>query len=143
MAEEAYELAPYSPVAQFEYAISKMSSGNAEDAVPVIKTMVERFPNSEQAMELLAQAYNLSGDADALMATLVELVDRFPDGVKTRIALARLHLTNENFDAARKLAAELTARHGEQSDGCTLQGDVNFAEGAMPDALAAYDKAHE
>ncbi len=143
MAEEAYKLAPYSPAAQFEYAISKMSSGNAEDAVPVIKAMVERFPNSEQALELLAQAYNQSGDADALMATLVELVDRFPDGVKTRIALARLHLKNKNFDAARKLAAELIARDGEQGDGYTLQGDINFAEGAMPDALAAYDKAHE
>ncbi len=143
MAEEAYELAPYSPAAQFEYAISKMSLGEAEDAVPVIKAMVERFPDSAQTMELLAQAYNQMGDADALKATLIELVQRFPDGAKARVALARLHLAKKEFDAARELAADLIAREGSQGDGYTLQGDIYVAEGATPKALVAYGEAHK
>jgi predicted Zn-dependent protease len=74
MAQEAYDLAPYSPAAQFEYAVSKMSVGKPEESVPVIKALVERFPNSEKAMELLAQAYNQTGDAEALEATLGDIM---------------------------------------------------------------------
>ena len=143
MAKEAYELAPYSPAAQFELALAKMSSGEPQEAVPIVKAIVERFPNSEQAMELLAQAYNQTGDAQALEATLVDLLQRSPNAIKARVALARLHLTKKDFDAAQKLASELIAIDSAKAAGYSLQGDINFAQRAMPEALVAYRKAHE
>jgi len=123
MAQEAYDLAPYSPAAQFEYAVSKMSVGKPEESVPVIKALVERFPNSEKAMELLAQAYNQTGDAEALEATLGDIMQRFPETVIARVALARIHLKNKDFDAAKKLASELVQSEQGQADGYALLGE--------------------
>ena len=143
MAQEAYDLAPYSPAAQFEYAVSKMSVGKPEESVPVIKALVERFPNSEKAMELLAQAYNQTGDAEALEATLGDIMQRFSETVIARVALARIHLKNKDFDAAKKLASELVQSEQGQADGYALLGDISFSQNAIPEALVAYQKAHE
>ncbi len=143
MAKEAYELAPYSPAAQFEFAIAKMSAGEPKEAVPIIQAIVERFPSSEQAMELLAQAYNQSGDAEALKTTLVDHLQRFPEAIKARVALARLHLTKSDYTAAQKLADELIVIGPDKAAGYSLQGDINFAQREIPKALDAYRKAHE
>ena len=143
MAQEAYDLAPYSPAAQFEFAICNMSSGKPEESIPIIKAMIERFPDSEQAMELLAQAYNQKGDVEGLESTLLDLLNRFPDAIKARVALARLHLKRKDFVAAAKLANELIADDEAQAEGYTLQGDIIFAQGAMAEAVVAYRKAHQ
>ncbi len=143
MAEEAYRLAPYAPAAQFEYAMVKMNAGEPQAAVSAIKAMVARFPDSAQAMELLARAYEQMGDAGALESTLVELTEQFPEAVKARVALAHLHLRREEFDAAGKLASELVANEKSQAIGYALQGDISFAKRAMPEALTAYRKAHD
>ena len=100
-----------------------MSVGKPEESVPVIKALVERFPNSEKAMELLAQAYNQTGDAEALEATLGDIMQRFPETVIARVALARIHLKNKNFDAAKKLASELVQSEQGQADGYALLGE--------------------
>ncbi len=115
-----------------------MSSGDPETALPAIKAMVERFPDSAQAMGLLARAYDLMGDAEAVEVTLTELTERFPEAVEARVALARLYLRREEFDAAQKLAAALIAGEESLAVGYALQGDIDFAKGDMPEALAAF-----
>lgn len=143
MAGEAYKLAPYAPAAQFEFALTNMNADRPQAAIPAIKAMVERFPRSVQALELLARAYQQMGDTATVESTLTELVERFPSAVEARVSLARLYLGRKEFDAAQKLANALIAGERSQAAGYALQGDINFTQQAMPEALAAYKKAHQ
>jgi len=143
LANEAYVLAPYLPAAQLEFAWHKLNRGQAEKALPAIKELVERFPESPQPLEMMARAYEKAGDIESLEATLIELVKKFPENRKAAIALARLNIRQQKLDEALQLAKGLRDKDETVADAYDIEGDVFFLKGELPNAVTAYRKSHE
>lgn len=141
-AEEAFQVGPYVPAAQFEFATLKLFAGEAEEALPAIDALIERFPNAAEPLELKARAQELNGDLGSLKDTLQQLVDLAPESPKAHVAMARLHLQQREFDEARKLAEALSQDERFAAEGFDLLGDVYYAEDSLAKAVEAYEKSH-
>jgi len=107
--------------------------------------MVDRFPNSIPAMELLARTYEKFGDNQALEAAVVAMTERFPGETRFQGGLGRLHLNLSEFDSARNIAIRLIAADEAltQADGYLLSGDVGIVQEMFTEALRDYRKVHE
>lgn len=141
-AEEAFEVGPYVPAAQFEFATLSLFAGEAKKAGPAIEALIERFPTAPEPLELKARAQEISGDFGSLKDTLQQLIALAPDSPKPRVAMARLHLQQSEFDEARKIAEELSRDENFSAEGFDLLGDVHYAENSLVEAAAAYEKSH-
>ncbi|MFT4564018.1 MAG: putative PEP-CTERM system TPR-repeat lipoprotein [Gammaproteobacteria bacterium] len=144
-AEEAFALAPYASGAQLEYAVTKLSAGEPELAMPAIDALVEQFPNSAKVLELHAQAKGLSGDSAAYESGLAGIVERFPTAISARTALGKIYASRGEYAAAEKLAIELirSERAQTQVEGNLFLGDLKSAQNDMDSALGSYKTAHE
>lgn len=141
-AEEAFQVGPYVPAAQFEFATLKLFAGEAEEAGPAIDALIERFPNAAEPLELKARAQEMNGDLGSLKGTLQQLIELERDSPQPRVAMTRLHLQQREFDEARKLAAALSEDERFAAEGFDLLGDVYYAEGALAEAARAYEESH-
>ncbi len=141
-AEEAFRVGPYVPAAQFEFATLKLFAGGAEEALPAIDALIERFPNAAEPLELKARAHEINGDLGSLKGTLQQLIDLEPKSPRPRVAMTRLHLQQGEFDEAHKLAEALSKDESFAAEGFDLLGDVYYAQESLAEAVKAYEKSH-
>ena len=142
-AEEAFQVGPYVPAAQFEFATLKLFAGEAAEAGPAIEALIERFPSAAEPLELKARAQEMTGDLGSLKDTLQQLIELSPTSPQPRVAMARLHLQQGEFAEARKQADALREDKRFAAEGFDLLGDVHYAEGSLSEAAKAYEKSHE
>lgn len=140
---EAYELAPFSPPVQAQYATIKADAGHYEEALVAARQIVERDPGSVPGLELLARIYNFLGDEGGLVKTLEQIADVAPEVVGARVLLGRLAIRRRNFDEAGQIADAIIAGDENAAAGYELRGDVRAAQGDPEGARAAYLQAFE
>ncbi len=143
MIKEAYQLAPYAPQVQSEYAVIMLETQSYDEALKAARLLVERSPDSLVGLELLARAQNLMGDAEGLTATLEKIAQVAPDAAPTRVLLGRLAIRRKDYAQATTIAKALLADPQHAALGHELAGDARLAQDDAKGARAAYLAAFE
>ena len=138
--DEAYRVAPYQPLVQFEYAQIYLLRGDSEGARPVIEKLAARFPTSLRILELQVALHRMSGDDEALTEALTSLISLSPSSLKTYQLLVAAHLRHERYEKAREVAKNLMATGEHQAAAHELLGDISFTDEDYPQAISAYER---
>lgn len=141
MVEEAYEIAPFEPLIQYEYAQIQLIHGNTGAVATVVDRLAQRFPESPQVMQLQVALSRVTADEEGLVSALKRILEVAPDSVRPNRMLVASFLRKKNYAEARKVADKLLAFEPRVAVAQELHGDIYFAAGELDSALAGYEKA--
>jgi tetratricopeptide (TPR) repeat protein len=120
-----------------------LSNANAAEAVTVLRELIARFPDREEAYGLLAQAYRSSGDLALASGTLLNLSERKPRYPMIHVSLARALLEEGPNRQEAALAALAKAEQVTPADPdiYLLRAKVLMSQGRYDDAVVALTRA--
>jgi eukaryotic-like serine/threonine-protein kinase len=121
-------------------------SGNAdtlEKSIAAYKKAIELYPDHESSLNNLALLYSNLGRDDDALPLFEELRRRRSNFPTVYTQLALIYRNRAEFENARGVLQEYIAANPDLPNGYRALGDLMAQWGKYPDALAAYDKAHE
>ncbi|MEM7469067.1 MAG: tetratricopeptide repeat protein, partial [Pseudomonadota bacterium] len=141
MIAEAYQVAPYQPLVQYEYAQIHVLTGNSAAAKPVIEKLQKRFPDSLRILELRVAAARASGNENELVDALTQVIALAPQSIKAHRLLVASYVRQELHEEARMVAKSLGEHEGLSSAALELGGDISYAKNELEQALSEYEEA--
>lgn len=99
--ERAAELAPDSLPIRTQLALSRLGSGNPEQAVAELQAIRAEDPSFAQADVMLVLAYLAQSDKDAALATANEMLAKHPENALAYNVLGYVQETRDDRDGAR------------------------------------------
>ena len=112
-----------------------------EEAIVESQALVDRYPDSAQALNIHAALQVMTGDPQAGIATWERSLRAHPDQVAVHIDLARQLLKLGHADDARKHVDEVVQALPNQAPTQLLLGRILEAQGDREGATAAFAKA--
>jgi putative PEP-CTERM system TPR-repeat lipoprotein len=138
---ESREIAPDNAIVLGQWARVLMESKRFNDALPALKELIEKEPESVFARLLLAETYlNL----DQLEHTARELnvaLEKDPGSIGALVLMAKMELKRGRFDQAQHYAKQIQALNPDIFVGYELSGDTLFARQQYTKAKLEYTKA--
>ncbi len=113
-----------------------------QEAMGWLRQVVEREPGDIEARRLLAGLHATAGDDAAAVAEYRELL-RIKEDEQALLMLASLYARQQKFGKARQVLERLIRGHGDSSLGYYNLGRLYRRQHALPEAVAAYQKALE
>lgn len=128
--------------ALYAHAVAHHKSGQLDQAIETMQTLIERQPDNPFFHELLGQVYQENGRPEHAVAPYQRAVDLKPDSALLRIGLATALIDAEKHDGADKAMRELVvalALEPDNSYGWYQRSRVHDLRGET--ALAQYATA--
>lgn len=141
--EEAYNISPYEPLIQYEYAQILLIEGNTTESREVISKLADRFPESPRVLDLEVAVSRLTGDEASLVTSLTKILKITPNAVRPHRMLVGSLLRDEKIEEARNVADMLLAQEDRIAAAQELHGDISYSAGELSRALGEYGKSFE
>ena len=117
---------------------AQLAAGDANQAVSAFGKLVQARPSVPEAYVRLASAQIAAKDPDSAAQSLKKALSLRPDMVNAQQMLVKLDMESGREADAFAVAREIQKQRPKQSIGYVLEGDINVAKKAWPQAIAAY-----
>lgn len=110
-------------------------------AIDTYARLVNKAPQSAEALLLLAKAQSAIKPVDVVRKTLTQAIELKPDFLQAQDALIRLELVNNKPDAALAIARKIQAQQPRSPIGYDREGGILLSQKKYPQAVSAFEKA--
>lgn len=104
--QEAYQAYPHDPIVRLEYAISRLHSGDTNDAGLLAKRLLQVESHNVRAMNLLAKVQYTNGDLDGSLKILEVANKLCPSNPERLTLMGDVHVKKGDLTAAKKAYLE-------------------------------------
>ena len=109
-----------------DYADRLMEADNYQDAIPILKNLIEKDPNSKLSYRKFAEASRSVDDLDGAAKAYEELFKIDPRDIKTAINISDIYLENDDYRQALKWADKASTLGSKNGEGEGQKGKVYY-----------------
>ena len=142
-ARMAQDIAPDNPVVLRLLGLSQQAAGENASAVSTFRKLIRKFPDSSEALYLLAGALLESEEYKEAEYYLIKANKQEPENLLVQIRLITLYIKTKNTPQALLLTKKIKTVNPDKSVGYQLEGDIRMAEENYPSAVLSYEQAYQ
>ena len=109
-----------------DYADRLMQAESYQDALPILRKLISKDPNSKLSYRKLAEASKLVDDLDGAAKAYEELFKIDPRDIKTAINISDIYLENDDYRQALKWADKASTLDSKSGEGEGQKGKVYY-----------------
>jgi len=109
-----------------DYADRLMEADSYQDAIPILKNLIEKDPNSKLSYRKFAEASRSVDDLDGAAKAYEELFKIDPRDIKTAINISDIYLENDDYRQALKWADKASTLGSKNGEGEGQKGKVYY-----------------
>ncbi len=109
-----------------DYADRLMQAESYQDALPILRKLISKDPNSKLSYRKLAEASKLVDDLDGAAKAYEELFKIDPRDIKTAINISDIYLENDDYRQALKWADKASTLDSKSGEGEAQKGKVYY-----------------
>jgi len=109
-----------------DYADRLMQAESYQDALPILRKLISKDPNSKLSYRKLAEASKLVDDLDGAAKAYEELFKIDPRDIKTAINISDVYLENDDYRQALKWADKASTLDSKSGEGEGQKGKVYY-----------------
>ncbi|MBS0354313.1 MAG: PEP-CTERM system TPR-repeat protein PrsT [Proteobacteria bacterium] len=143
LAQEAAASAPEDPVALELLGRSQVAAGELQQAIATFSKLVDKQPNSPNALLSLADLQSSVKDSTGAEQSLRKALVIKPDSIEVQQRLIAILVNTKRGEEAVHIAKNVQKQQSKSAVGFVLEGDVQFALGRKNEAVVAYGEAFQ